>query len=184
MKTINLLPKLKQQEFHYEILLNGLWTVVTLSFISFALVFLVQIGTKLYLQGQTVDLKNQIAELQGQVNKQQNAEVKAQVKTVNALISDYQNLESASPKWSRVIKAFVVLPPAGVKINTFNADAAKKAVSITGTSPTREAVIALYNNILSDSKDFYNVDYPLENVVDSTDVNFHFTFYIRDALLQ
>ncbi len=184
MKNINLLPKLKQQDFHYEIILSGLWTVVILSLLSFALVILAQIGTKLYLQAQTTGIKNQISELQGQVNKQQNTDVKTKVKDVNNIINDYVNLEKTSPKWSKVVKAFVALPPAGIKINSFSVDAAAKAVNITGISPTRELVIALYNNILSDSKDFYKVDYPLENILDSKNVNFHFTFYVRDTLMQ
>jgi cell division protein FtsL len=184
MKTINLLPKLKQQDLHYEIMLSGLWTVVILSLISFALVFLAQFGTKLYLQAQTAGIKNQITELQGQVNKQQNTEVKAKVAEINNFISDYKNLQDASPKWSKVIKAFVVLPPAGIKINSFTVDFSAKAVNITGISPTRDLVISLYNNILADSKDFYKVNYPLENVLDPKNVNFHFTFYVQDKLMQ
>ena len=76
------------------------------------------------------------------------------------------------------------MPPQGVKINSFNIDPVGKSVTINGISPTRDLVIELYNNILNDSNDFYNINYPLENVVLPVNVDFHFTFFIQDKLLQ
>jgi hypothetical protein len=184
MKTINLLPKIRQQEIRYEAMLGALWVIVSLSAASFALVFLAQIAVKVYLQIEAGSIKSQTAQLQSEVDKQQNADVKAQVKAVNDLISDYSNLVASSPKWSKVIKAFAPLPPQGVKINSFNIDPVGKSVTINGISPTRDLVIELYNNILNDSNDFYNINYPLENVVLPVNVDFHFTFFIQDKLLQ
>jgi len=184
MKTINLLPKSRQEELRYEILLHSLWFVIILSLLSFAMVFLAQFGAKFYLQYQAVAIKDQISQLQIQVNQQQNADIKTKIQSINGLISDYNNLANNSPKLSRVIKAFAPLPPAGVKINSFAVDPTAKTISITGTSPTRDLVIKLYNNILLDTKDFSNIDYPLENVVEPTNVNFHFTFNIQDGLMK
>jgi len=184
MKTINLLPKNRQQELHYEVTLHALWVVVGLSLASFALVFLAQFATKFYLEIQAKNIKNQITLLQGQVDKQENAQVKAQVKAINDTVSDYKNLADASPKWSKVVKAFTNLPPDGVKINSFSVDIATKAVNITGIAPTRDLVIQLYNNILADPSEFYNIDYPLENIAKPANINFHFTFFVKDTLLQ
>jgi hypothetical protein len=124
-----------------------------------------------------------IEQLKSQVNKEDNAKLKKQITEINNIVSDYQNLAAANPLWSKVIKAFVLLPPPDVQINTFNVDASK-TVTINGYSPTRESVIQLYNNILADSKNFYGVDYPFENVARATKVNFHFTFKAQDALLK
>lgn len=184
MKTINLLPKTKQQELRYEIILHGLWVVVSLSLLSFALVFLVQFATKFYLQYENYSIKDEVAQLQAQVNKQQNTEIKAKIEAVNNLVSDYQNLAGSSPHWSKVIKAFAPLPPAGLKISSFSIDSVNRTVNINGLSPTRDLVILLYNNILKDSNDFYGIDYPLENVANPVNVSFHFTFNIQDKLLQ
>jgi hypothetical protein len=184
MKIINLLPKSRQRELRYEIILHSLWVVVSLSLISFILVFLVQFATKFYLQYQNDAIKQQVVQLQGQVNKQQNTEIKAKIEAVNNLVLDYLNLANGSPQWSKVIKAFALLPPDGLKISTFSIDPGNKTVSIAGLSPTRDLVILLYNNILQDTSDFYGVDYPLENVVNPVNVSFHFTFKIQDKLLQ
>ena len=148
MKLINLLPKTRQQELRYEVILHSLWVVVNLSLASFVLVFLVQFGTKFYLEYQNDAIKQQAAQLQSQVDKQQNTEIKAKIEAVNNLVSDYQNLANGAPHWSKVIKAFAPLPPQGLKISTFSINASQNTVSIVGLSPTRDLVIALYNNIL------------------------------------
>jgi type II secretory pathway pseudopilin PulG len=184
MKTINLLPKPRQRELRFDSVLHSLWVVITLSLISFVLVFLAQYGTNFYLQRQAQDIKAQVVALQDEVGKQQNTNVKNQVQTVNNLIEDYKNLAAASPKWSKVIKAFAPLPPSQLKITTFNVNSSDGLVRITGQSATRDPVIQLYNNILGDSKDFYDIDYPLENISQPTNVSFHFSFYIQKQLPQ
>jgi len=184
MKIINLLPKTRQQELRYEIILHSLWLFVGVSLASFILVFLVQFATKFYLQYEAGAIKQQVAQLQIQVNKQQNTEIKTKIEAANNLILDYQNLADSSPQWSKVIKAFVPLPPPGLKISNLTIDPVQKTVRITGLSPTRDLVILLYNNILADTNDFYGIDYPLENVVNPVNVSFHFTFKIQGKLLQ
>ena len=91
MKTINLLPKPRQQELRYETMLRGILVIAALSLVSFGLVFLAQFGVKLYLQVQADSQKKEIADLQALINRQENAQVKARVKAVNDLISDYKN---------------------------------------------------------------------------------------------
>lgn len=184
MNIINLLPKTRQQELRYESVLQSLWVVVSLSLASFVLVFLVQYATKFYLEYESNAIKQQESNLRSQVNKQQNAEIKSKIEAVNNLVSDYLNLYNGSPRWSKVIKAFAPLPPHGLKISTFAIDPVQKTVSIAGLSPTRDLVIVLYKNILQDSNDFYDLNYPLENVVSPINVSFHFTFKIQDKLMR
>jgi hypothetical protein len=184
MKVINLLPKKNQLEIRYEVMLRSLWVTVIFSILSFIVVFIAQFGTKLYLQLQASTLNAEIVQLQGQVNKQENAQVKTKIQQENNLITDYENLVTNSPKWSQLIKAFTPLPPPGVKISSFEVNPSNQGIEITGFAPTRELVIQLYNNILQDSKDFYGIDYPLENVVMPTNISFHYSFYYRSTLTQ
>lgn len=183
MKLINLLPKIKQMELRYESFFRGLLMIFILSLVSFAAVFISQLGAKFYLQAKGAAINAEITQLKSQVDKQENAGLKKKIQNINDIIADFNNL-SVSPKWSRVLKAFAPLPPSEVKINSFTIEPAKKSISITGNSPTRELVIELYNAILNDKENFYNIDYPLENVAKGTNVNFHFTFYIQDKLLK
>lgn len=184
MRIVNLLPKNRQEELRYEAMLRSLWTVCVFSLISFVLVFLVQFGLKIYLEFQAGSIKSQIASLENQIAQQRNTNVKDQITAINNLIADFNSLTSSSPKWSKVIKAFVVLPPAGVRINSFSIDPQTKSISIYGLSPTRELVIELYNNILKDTKNFYGINYPLENVAKPKNIAFHFTFFYNEDLIK
>lgn len=184
MKDINLLPTNRQRELYYETILESATAVLWISILSFVLVFVAQFGVKIYLQNKSRDIDAQIKQLQGQVSKDQNAKIKAQIGVVNSQISEYQDLAGSIPKWSKVLLAFAPLPPAGLSINSFSVDAAQKSVTINGHSPTRELVLRLYNNIRQDDKDFYNIDYPLENLINATNVSFHYTFLIRAGLLK
>ncbi len=183
MKIINLLPKNQQTELRYQAMLHRLWAVFGVSLVSFAVVFLAQFGVKIFLQVEAKIYSAQITELQGQVNKQNNAEIKSKIKQINDTISDFKTLSDSSPKLSQAIAAFAKLPPPGIKINNVSIDASRKVININGQGATREAIIELYNNIHRDSN-FYNVDYPLENVVKPTNQSFHFTFYMKDELIK
>lgn len=184
MKSINLLPKPRQLLLKDEAVFRSLLVFIWISIFSFAAVLAVQYGVKIYLQGQSSSIHQNVQQLQAQIKKDENSNLKAQVEEVNNNIADYKNLSDASPKWSRVLKAFAVLPPPGIKIDSFNINLAAKSVIITGASPTRELVIQLYNIILNDDKEFYNIDYPFENVAKPTNISFHFDFLIRDSLLK
>ena len=184
MKTINLLPKFRQQELRYESLFGSLWIVFCLSAASFMVVFVFQFAAKFYLEAKAKNITQEISSLQTQVSAQQDSAIKTQVQDANNTILDFKNLAAAAPKWSKVLIAFAPLPPPGIQINSFVIDPMSKSISIAGFSPTRELVIQLYNNILADNKEFYNIDYPLDNVSKPTDVDFHFIFYMRDQLNQ
>lgn len=183
-KIINLLPKPRQQEIRYLNILAVLVKVMIFSFVSFALVFLSQFGAKLYLAEKTRATDAEIRMLKEQVDKNDNARLKSQISLINNTAADYLSLSGASPKWSRVMRAFAKIPPPGVRVVNLMVDANSKMATIVGVGPTRQQVIDLYNNLVADDGEFYNVDYPLENVVKAQNVNFHFTFYVRDSLLK
>jgi Tfp pilus assembly protein PilN len=184
MRIINLLPKSKQREFQYEVTLHSLWAFCAVSAGSFALVFLALFGTRLYVQWQGAQIEQQTQQIKNFANKQENTQLRNQVKSINNVFGDFQNLADATPRWSKVLSAFTPLVPENVKISSFSADLKTKKVQILGYSPTREAVIDLYNNINKDSKDFFNIDYPLENVSKPENISFHYSFSIKDDLLK
>jgi Tfp pilus assembly protein PilN len=184
MKIINLLPKPKQQELKYEAIFHSLLMVLWVTLGSFLLVFAIQFATKFYLEFEAKSIANNIVVLQQAVNKQDNTTVKTEVTAVNNVVLDFKNLSDSSPKWSKLIKAFVPLVPDGVHINSLTVDAKNKNVLVTGYSPTRELVIEFYNNVLADSDHFSNIDYPLENVSKRTNINFHNSFLVKDSVIK
>lgn len=183
MKLINLLPKTRQEELRYERVLQRFLKIFWFSLSSFIVVIGLQLGAKIYLQGQAVRVSAEIQNLKNQVSKSENEQIKKKITALNNYIADYKNL-STVPKWSKALLAFSALPPEEVAITSLNLDVKTKTVKILGFAPTREKVIEFYNSIKADEKEFTGVDYPLENVAKPTDNNFHFTFFIKDELIQ
>lgn len=143
----------------------------------------VQFGVWAYLNKKIHTSQAEIEQLKRVANKSENASVKEEIKHVNAEIQDFTDLTAQTPHWSRVLAAFVKNVPVNVNITQFDADAAKQEITISGFSPSRDLVIDLYNNINADKEHFKNINYPLENVTQPTDVRFNFTFSIADGVL-
>lgn len=183
MKRINLLPKLKQQELSYERTLYSVTVAVVIATVILLIGVLVQFGVWTYLNRKTQASEAEIELLKATASKSENAEVKEKIQRANSQIIDFNNLMAKTPAWSEVMAAFVKNVPAGVKITAFEADAVKKEISIAGYSPTRDSVIDLYNNINADKDHFKNINYPLENVTQPTNVRFIFTFNIANGVL-
>jgi Tfp pilus assembly protein PilN len=184
MKTINLLPKSKQQDLRYELFFRSLIVFFQVSAITFLVVFAGQFLTRIYLSQALQNVNSQIESIKRLSNKEENTTLKNQIKLVNNQITDYKTLAEAAPHWSRVLKAFAADVPDGVQVVSFVADSSKKQITINGSGKTRDDIITLYNNINNDQTNFSNIDYPLENVSRPTNAPFHFTFTIRDTLLK
>src|SRR5260221_2097408 len=100
MRIINLLPKARQQEFHYEMIFHSLTIFFVMSALSFGLVFLALFATRLYVQHQGSQIDAQTHQIQNVANKQENTQLRNQVKGINVTINEFQNLADAKPRWS------------------------------------------------------------------------------------
>lgn len=182
MKIINLLPKIRQEELRYERMFESMLIVLWLTVASFVFVIGAQLVVKIYLERASSNVASDIQNLKNQVSKGENEQLKKRIAVINNYIADYKNL-SYVPKWSKALESFAKLPPEEVGINTLNLDLKTKSVRIQGFAPKRENVIELYNNI-KNSKDFKDIDYPLQNVAKPVENDFHFNFYISDELIK
>jgi Tfp pilus assembly protein PilN len=183
MKLVNLLPKDKQKDLFYETVFHSFVVFVEIGLVTLLLVFAGLFATRFYISRAIERYDQDIIILKQVTDKQENAELKKQIQSINAMVSDYNQLVSVAPSWSKVLRVFAEHVPNGVKLQSFNADTAKLKVDISGIAPSREQVILLHDNIAADNKNFENIDYPLENIVKPTNVPFHFTFYIKPELL-
>ncbi len=184
MKTINLLPKNRQEELFYANILYVLYRVIFVSFLCFFAVLFSQLATKVYLSRQAEDLKSQIELLKQKAGDRDITVLKQKILEVNQNISDYKTLATTLPKWSKVIARFSQMPPEGLLVNSMAIDVNRKTITITGFSPTRELVIELFEKIKADKEYFMDINYPFENVAKATEVSFHFTFSVKEEALK
>lgn len=183
MKRINLLPQHKQSDLYYEDLYRSVNTLVVLSVAILLLGVVAQVFVWIYLDRKEATVSAKVTAIQQQIDKSENAAVKQEIREVNTLMQDFDNLSRTTPQWAAVLKAFARLVPNGVKISSFDSDAKTGAIEISGYSPTRDLVIELYNNINGDKTNFKDINYPLENVSRPNDVQFNFKFFIQDGVL-
>jgi Tfp pilus assembly protein PilN len=184
MRIINLLPKPKQEELHYEALYHSLLTAAVFGVVTMVAVVLLDVGLGVYLQNQEKAVSVQIEQVKKQTDKDENAQIKTVVDGINQQLKDYEELSKISPMWSQALRAFSADVPDGVKITSFIGDTAKKQIDIQGFADTREQTIDLYNRVNQDKDHFKDIDYPLENVSKPKDVTFHFTFFVQDQTLK
>jgi Tfp pilus assembly protein PilN len=183
IKRINLLPKLKQEELSYERLFYSVAVAAVAGIVIILLAVVVQFGVFLYLERKAGSVETEIEQLKKLANKSENSAVKQQINLVNTQIEDFTKLSGVTPQWANVIAAFVKNVPPTVKISQFDANTDKAEINISGYSPTRDLVIDLYNNINTDKDHFKNINYPLDNVTQPTNVRFSFKFYVADGML-
>lgn len=180
---MNLLPKLKQQELAYEKLFYSVSVACVIAVIFIAIGVVVQFGVHTYLDRQINSIAGEIDAMKRTANKTENAAVKQQIKVVNSQIENFSDLINKAPQWSGVFAAFLQDVPPDIHITQVTANAEKKEITINGYAPTRELVEELYNNINADKDHFKEINYPLENVSQPTDVKFTFTFTVQDSVL-
>lgn len=184
MKIINLLPKPKQNEFYYRRLYHNLLVLFGVAGVTFVFVGIALFASRLFLEHNLRASQENIERIKAVSNKEENAELKRRIQEINNQIGDYNSLAASAPKWANVLRQFTRLVPERVYIQNFTVDATKRQATINGFAPSRDSVIALYNNIRQDTEHFQDIDYPLENVSRPTNVTFHFTFTVAEGVLK
>lgn len=179
MKVINLLPKTEQEHLDRKKLLITLRGFLLASVFSYALVVLILLGARVYLEKTLANLDYEIAEQLAIVSKEDNVQLQNQIDNINNITTDYNNLSETSPSWSNILEEFSKLVPEGIKVDTFNANTKSGKIDISGVGNTRDAVLALRSNIAK-SEIFKDIDLPLENLQKPTDAQFHYTFYVAN----
>ncbi|MBP9686338.1 MAG: hypothetical protein KBD66_00890 [Candidatus Doudnabacteria bacterium] len=183
-KQINLLPKEQQKELVLRGWFRNLLRVYMLALASFVLVILLFFGATSYLSLQGRGLQSEAEELRALAATDEATKIKLAVKAVNGYVDDYLTLVATAPKWSQLFREFTHMVPSGVQVQSFTVDATRKQVTIQGFGATREQVLSLYDALVAASDRFTNVDYPLENVARPTNINFHYSFTVKDQVLQ
>ncbi len=183
-KQINLLPKESQSELGLRAWYRALLRVYILGAASFLFLIILFFSVTWYFALAEKGLQAEAEQLRTSAATEDTAKIKREVKSINGYIEDYISLSAAAPKWSQLLREFTVLVPAGVQIQSFTVDNVKKVVTVQGFGLTRQDVLALYDAVVANADKFSNIDYPLENVSKPTDINFHYSFTVKDSLLQ
>ena len=177
MKRINLLPKQEKHELRLQIFAGQLlwfWILIIFSLVvCFALTFF----SKLYLEGQVIDVDNQIAKDRIVLKSSDIESVKKQVEGLNLQISAIKNLQAYHYLWSDALVELNRIIPPDISLNSIRIDRSG-AVDIFGTAVSRDSVLVLWANVIK-SPYFSKINFPLANLEKATDDPFSFHFNIN-----
>ena len=183
MRVINLLPSSEQQALRQENLFHSFIRFLIFSAASYIILIAVMLGCSFYLQSTFLGVDADIKSNQAIIDRQDNNAIRQEVQKQNNIIVDYNNLSTASPKWSGVLSEFAKLVPSDVVLTSLAANTKTGKIDVLGVGTTRDAVLKLRSNI-NDSKLFKNINLPLENLQKPSNVVFSYTFYLADGALK
>lgn len=182
MKIINLLPPQEQDLLRKQKVFYSLKAATAVSFLSYLVIVGILFGWRMYLASSLTSLDNQIVEQNRIISGQDNTELKKEADRYNFIAGDYKKFMAEMPEWSRVLAEFAALVPGDVQITSLNGNTVSGKIAISGKSRTRDSVLTLRSRIASSSY-FKNIDLPLENLQKPTNVEFRYTFYLKDNVL-
>jgi len=139
--------------------------------------------TKIFLKAKIAGIGEKIENQKQILASGENSELKARLKKFNIHLNNLTILGQNQAFWSDVMVEFAKIMPKEIAIDTMSVDRTSGKIRITGYSKTRDAVLDFRENLL-DSDYFRDVNFPLSNLVEPTDVNFRYTFYVEDELLK
>ena len=183
MKLINLLPPSEQKLIHQEKIFANVKTFLFWSFFTYAIFAGLLIGGKYYVIYTTSSVDSEIERQKAIISKQDNINLKKEIDRNNAIVSDYNTIAKNIEKWSSTLRTFANLVPQDVYVTNLSANTKTGRIDVNGVGGTRESVLLMRDNILEIDK-FKNIDLPFENLKKERDVDFHYTFYLKEVLPQ
>lgn len=165
---LNLLPPQKKAELRSAFLYSFLQTMVLLVLIG------VSVGSFSLLSARFIMKKNlSDVSRRNAPETQEFKSVSETIKSINTHMTRLELLNGQFNDWSRLLLAVEGAVPPGVVINQLAVSQAG-VVTMSGNGATRDSVLALRRNLEANPL-FSNVQSPLSNILQRTDVKFEFT---------
>lgn len=182
-KHINLLPPEEQQtnkiaDADAEVRNFGFWVVMSFVFLAaFFAVYEIILQTELRRDIDELSIKN------SELSELKKTPLRQQLEALNLDLENFQALSASQAKWSNVLAELARRTPPAVTLDKLSLDRASSKIEIEGHAGTRDAVLALRQNILS-SPYFRNINFPLDNLEKETDLKWKYRFYVNPEFLK
>jgi len=167
MVSLNLLPQEKKKEISRQIVFISLQHLVSWMLIAVCAAGIILLITKLYMQNafeQAVKQSVLVTQEYGTLNQK--------VHLVNQKIDFLGDIQRKFIVWSPKLAAFTELVPANIQVYSMNLNYATKDIQIQGHAKSREDLLLLKAN-LEQSSLLKSIDMPIENLLESKDINFN-----------
>lgn len=179
LPTLNLLPIERRRTLQNQRIVSATFSSAILIGLSIA------VSAGLLVTDRMI-LREHLAQLQGDVQRSEQAIIRQQgslpqdrIRQFNALFSRVLALQKGSVDWSPYLADLETHLPSGIMLTKIELGSSKR-LSLSGIAPTRDDLQKV-RNALSASALFGNVSAPVANLLDRTNVSFTLT---AEAALQ
>jgi len=175
---INLLPSQQKEKIYSELFkkqLNNFCLMIVVIFLGSAILILNSI-IFIKIQAQAIEQSLSITTHTDEV--QEAALLESKVNQLNDLTVRYNNFRKNNISFSDAFLALQQIIPSGARLEVLFLDGSTKKVIISGLAQNRDDILKLEES-LKKSAVFEKLDAPLSNLLERTNVNFNFTFYVK-----
>jgi len=171
---INLLPPEQIKELKDEENLKLVLNLGILFLLFLISLFLILFSIKIYLFG-NLEIQNMILK---EREKALNLELEKEIKNFNNLLLKIDSFYQEKIDLVSVLEKISKTLPEGIYLTNLNLSISKKEinVSLSGFSPDQKNLISFRKNL---EKDFSEVDFPLQNWLKLTNIDFSVSFKIK-----
>lgn len=179
MTDLNLLPKKHRMELKRRIFTRMLYIITVFSFFwIFIFGTMIFAGIR-FLSIQNNALEERIATTQNMREAEEVKEIEASIVDLNSLVTRIGQIEEDSSMEGPVILGKIARStPAGIAVSRIAYNSKTSVVLVNGHADQRTQVITFKERLEADPA-FLEVESPLSNLLQSTDVDFKFTITLE-----
>lgn len=179
MIKLNLLPPEEKEaiainRINSQLLIIGSWLVTILIIFSFVLLLI-----NVYINQKITVAEAGLVVAQDKLKLEGFGELQKLVNTVNKQIIELAELRNKQKVYYPLFKKLVDVLPEGVRFKTVTLD--KNRLTIDGFAVSREQVLAIKRE-LEIANEFEKVSSPISNLIKAKDIDFNFSFQIKDGV--
>lgn len=176
MLRTNLIPPEQKERLKWK---NYYQNIISSGFILFLLIliFIISLaGILLFIHFKYLSIENKITIEQSRIIQTESyKDLEKKIINLNKNLADFRKTQNQKSNIYSLLDNISSNLLVGVTVYSLEVNRASKLITITGFSSTREILLAIKNNLETDSN-YKDVDFPLSNLANPRNINFRFSF--------
>lgn len=179
MLKLNLLPPQGKKEAKLEMINQTIMSFGIIIFLFLLISALLVFVSQVFLNMNLEELEDKITFEQSREQIKTIEDLESRIKYLNERLILLDSLQDKQSKFSDTLEKIIQEMPLGIQLHSLSINKELKKITLTGYAPAREQVLEIKDN-LEKSAVWTDVYAPLSNFVDPRDIDFQFSFLIKD----